>query len=107
MLQNLHGRRPEVPIVKVENLFQTERVAKEQHPANMPRIGKLTAEERLKKVQRYIEKRRRRMWQKKVSYSCRKETADQRLRIKGRFVKNEDQKEIIRKVTGDPDSQQK
>lgn len=37
---------------------------------------------------------------KKVSYVCRKDVADNRLRIKGRFVKNQDQKEIINKVIG-------
>ena len=52
-------------------------------------IGMLTACERAKKVQRYLEKRKRRKWGKKICYGCRKEMAEKRLRIKGRFVTKE------------------
>lgn len=34
----------------------------------------------------YLEKRRRRSFAKKVAYDCRKKVADQRIRVKGRFV---------------------
>jgi hypothetical protein len=76
--------------VKQETVFNIEKVPKDEHPSNQPRIGKLTLDERLVKVRRYIEKRYRRKWLKKVSYDCRKTVADNRLRIKGRFVKNQD-----------------
>lgn len=33
-----------------------------------------------------MEKKRRRVWRKKVNYDCRKKVADGRLRIKGKFV---------------------
>lgn len=49
----------------------------------------LTAEERRLKIKRFLEKRKRRIWNKKVSYDCRKKVADKRLRIKGRFVTRE------------------
>lgn len=38
---------------------------------------------------------------KKVSYSVRKDFADKRLRIKGRFIKKEDQKDIMQRIFAD------
>jgi len=81
-------------------MFNTKKVPRSEHPKHLQRIGKLTVDERLAKVRRYIEKRNRRKWMKKVSYHCRKHVADNRLRIKGRFVKNCEQQEIMYKVTG-------
>jgi hypothetical protein len=49
-------------------------------------LGGLTPEERQEKINRYLEKRRRRSFTKKVAYDCRKKVADQRIRVKGRFV---------------------
>ena len=49
-------------------------------------IGLLTIEERNKKIQKYLEKKKRRKWTKRVSYNCRKVLAEKRFRIKGRFV---------------------
>ena len=43
-------------------------------------------ETRREKVERYIRKRKSRNWNKKISYKCRKEVADARLRVKGRFI---------------------
>jgi hypothetical protein len=57
-------------------------------------IGSLTPEERYAKVRRYKEKRARRTWSKKINYGCRKRVADNRLRIKGRFVTKEQAKSI-------------
>jgi hypothetical protein len=53
---------------------------------NQKKIGKLTWEERLKRIERYRAKKAKRVWVKKISYGCRKRVADQRLRIKGRFI---------------------
>lgn len=50
------------------------------------KIGTLTLEERRIKIEKYLEKRKRRSWNKRVNYDCRKKVADNRLRIKGRFV---------------------
>ena len=49
-------------------------------------VGTCTLEERRFKIYRYLEKRRRRSFKKKVDYVCRKKVADNRIRIKGRFV---------------------
>jgi hypothetical protein len=50
------------------------------------RVGLLSLEERRLKITKYKEKRMRRTWAKKISYDCRKRVADNRLRVKGRFV---------------------
>ena len=39
------------------------------------------------KIQRYLEKKKRRIWDRKIFYGCRKVVADNRERINGRFVK--------------------
>ena len=40
---------------------------------------------------------------KKVNYTVRKDCADKRLRIKGRFIKKEDQKDILQRIFVDED----
>lgn len=55
-----------------------------QTPAKQ--VGTLSAEQRRCKIERFLEKRKRRIWAKKISYDCRKRVADNRLRVKGRFV---------------------
>ena len=49
-------------------------------------IGGLSFEKRRVKLLRYLDKKKRRVWKKKVNYDCRKKVADKRLRIKGKFV---------------------
>ena len=49
-------------------------------------VGPLTLEERAQKVNRYLEKKKKRKW-KYVRYNIRKDLADQRQRVQGRFVK--------------------
>ena len=50
------------------------------------KVGTISVEERRMKIERYLEKRSRRNYGKKVSYACRKRVADTRIRVKGRFV---------------------
>jgi len=52
------------------------------------RIGIYTREERSAIIHRFREKRKRRVWKKKIRYFCRKNLADRRVRVKGRFVKS-------------------
>ena len=49
-------------------------------------VGTLSVEERRRKIEKYLEKRSRRNYGKKVWYACRKRVADARIRVKGRFV---------------------
>mmetsp|Transcript_19291 Transcript_19291/g.35463 ORF Transcript_19291/g.35463 Transcript_19291/m.35463 type:complete len:191 (-) Transcript_19291:5563-6135(-) len=63
-------------------------------PQPAKQIGNLTPEERYNKIKRYKEKRERRVWSKKINYGCRKRVADNRLRIKGRFVTKEQAKAL-------------
>merc|ERR1719487_1182408 len=50
------------------------------------KIGIYNPTERKALLARFAEKRKRRRWVKKVRYTCRKNLADTRLRVKGRFV---------------------
>ena len=49
-------------------------------------IGPLTMKQRHEKITRYILKKRTKGQNKKFTYECRKQVAEKRLRIKGRFV---------------------
>lgn len=55
-------------------------------PEAVKYIGKLTVEERKKRVQRYLDKKKRRIWGRKVEYQCRKNLASKRARVHGRFA---------------------
>jgi hypothetical protein len=56
---------------------------------NFGRIGIYTPQQRLVIMNRYRVKRTNRQWKKVVRYDCRKNLADTRLRIKGRFVRRD------------------
>lgn len=49
-------------------------------------IGPLTLSERQQKVLKFFERKRMKSQMKKFCYKCRKQVAEKRLRIKGRFV---------------------
>ncbi|XP_051136142.1 uncharacterized protein LOC127254861 [Andrographis paniculata] len=52
------------------------------------RIGKYSGQERKNKILRYLNKRSHRNFNKTIKYACRKTLADKRVRIRGRFAKN-------------------
>lgn len=53
------------------------------------RESRVIDEARREKLRRYLEKRAKRCWKKRISYACRRQVAQKRLRIKGRFVTKE------------------
>ena len=53
---------------------------------NLRPVGPISWLERKFKVSKYIQKKKKRVWKKKISYDCRKRVADNRLRVKGKFV---------------------
>ena len=54
-------------------------------------VGAYSPEARRARITRFLDKRKHRVWTKKVKYDVRKNFADSRLRVKGRFVKKEDE----------------
>lgn len=54
-------------------------------------VGAYSKEARKARVALFLRKRARRVWTKKVKYDVRKNFADSRMRVKGRFVKKEDE----------------
>ncbi|GMP55901.1 hypothetical protein CsSME_00020570 [Camellia sinensis var. sinensis] len=54
------------------------------------KVGKLSPEDRKKKIHRYMKKRNERNFSKKIKYACRKTLADSRPRVRGRFAKNDE-----------------
>lgn len=72
-----------------------EERAASRRAQGVPMIGAYSPESRKTRVDRFVAKRDRRVWKKKVKYDVRKNFADSRLRVKGRFVKKEDE-EMLR-----------
>jgi len=62
------------------------------------RIGIYTPAERAVIIAKFNRKRERRVWNKKIRYGCRKNLADRRLRIKGRFVKRSEQEQLAKEL---------
>ena len=54
-------------------------------------VGAYSPDSRKIRIERFLAKRQHRVWTKKVKYDVRKNFADSRLRVKGRFVKKEDE----------------
>mmetsp|Transcript_23441 Transcript_23441/g.38293 ORF Transcript_23441/g.38293 Transcript_23441/m.38293 type:complete len:727 (-) Transcript_23441:689-2869(-) len=53
-------------------------------------VGAYSPNSRQLRIHRFLEKRNHRVWVKKVKYDVRKNLADSRLRVKGRFVKKDE-----------------
>ncbi|XP_059282569.1 uncharacterized protein LOC132036283 [Lycium ferocissimum] len=52
------------------------------------KIGRYSEEERKDRILRYLKKRNQRNFNKTIKYACRKTLADKRVRVRGRFAKN-------------------
>ena len=64
-------------------------------------VGPLTKKERLHKVLRHLQRKRMKSQMKKFCYKCRKQVAEKRLRIKGRFVTKKQAFEILGLTSAD------
>ncbi|XP_019183209.1 PREDICTED: uncharacterized protein LOC109178120 [Ipomoea nil] len=64
------------------------------------KIGRYSEEERKDRILRYLKKRNQRNFNKTIKYACRKTLADKRVRVRGRFAKNN---EICGDGDGDDD----
>ena len=62
-----------------------------------PYIGNYSYDERKKRIARFHKKRAERIWNRSVKYDVRKNFADSRMRVKGRFVKKEDE-QLLREL---------
>jgi hypothetical protein len=60
-------------------------------------VGAYSPESRRKRIEKFLDKRQKRVWRKEVKYDVRKNFADSRLRVKGRFVKKEDE-QLLREL---------
>ncbi|XP_057522316.1 zinc finger protein CONSTANS-LIKE 5 [Amaranthus tricolor] len=54
------------------------------------KVGRYSVEERKHRIRRYLNKRNQRNFRKTIKYACRKTLADRRVRIRGRFAKNQE-----------------
>ncbi|PIN09780.1 hypothetical protein CDL12_17634 [Handroanthus impetiginosus] len=52
------------------------------------KVGRYSVEEKKDRILRYLKKRNHRNFNKTIKYACRKTLADKRVRIRGRFAKN-------------------
>jgi len=50
---------------------------------------------RKEKVARYLAKKKSRIWNRKISYECRKRFADTRVRVQGRFITKVEQEVLM------------
>ena len=82
----------ELPQIKVETVTKLKITRQ---------VGTLAPDERAKKIQKYLEKKRQRKWHKKIHYSCRKKVADQRVRVKGRFISKQQAMKLENPILGD------
>tara|TARA_B110000971_G_C19924494_1_gene460862 strand:- start:641 stop:892 length:252 start_codon:yes stop_codon:yes gene_type:complete len=53
--------------------------------------GAYSSANRVLRIERFLKKRKLRVWTKKVQYNVRKNFADTRMRVKGMFVKKEEE----------------
>ncbi|CAI5714796.1 hypothetical protein KXD40_008077 [Peronospora effusa] len=60
-------------------------------------VGVYSPDSRQKRIEKFLDKRQKRVWRKEVKYDVRKNFADSRLRVKGRFVKKEDE-QLLREL---------
>ena len=66
-----------------------------ERDVNKHYIGAYSPESRRMRLEKFWDKKKNRIWDRKVKYDVRKNFADSRVRVKGRFVKKEDEAILI------------
>lgn len=74
-----------------ENLNEGYGSSNHLNAQNSRWVGSYSPQRRKALIKKFLEKRKRRVWNKKIRYAVRKNFADSRLRVKGRFVGKEDE----------------
>ncbi|XP_062209829.1 uncharacterized protein LOC133911553 isoform X2 [Phragmites australis] len=85
LINGCNGSPPTLPPTEISNLEDSTF-----------KVARLSPEERKEKIHRYIKKRNKRNFSKKIKYACRKTLADSRPRVHGRFAKNDELCEATR-----------
>ncbi|KAH1121297.1 hypothetical protein J1N35_004457 [Gossypium stocksii] len=71
---------------------------------NNQKVVRYSVEERKDRILRYLKKRNQRNFNKTIKYACRKSLADRRVRVRGRFARNNtelcEQEMVMRKEDG-------
>ncbi|QHO11026.1 hypothetical protein HN51_068881 [Arachis hypogaea] len=71
----------------LQNMHATETL---QTDERYLKVGRYSPQERKEKISKYRAKRSQRKFNKTIKYACRKTLADNRVRIRGRFARNDD-----------------
>ena len=78
---------PQAPIIEDKaNWVKDSKIKSDPISSPFKLIGTLSQSQRAVKVRKYLMKKQKRVWSKRVHYDCRKRVAQNRLRVKGRFV---------------------
>lgn len=77
--------------------FGTNVDSKDKSGQKQSFVGAYSPDSRRKRIEKFLDKRQKRVWRKEVKYDVRKNFADSRLRVKGRFVKKEDE-QLLREL---------
>lgn len=70
-----------------DSLLSVLNVGSPKSSSTEKKIGSYSPAARKLRLQKFHEKRKNRTWKKSIKYDCRKKLADDRPRIKGRFVR--------------------
>lgn len=103
ILQNHHQAPNPVNVVSEESRdehrhFQQDEGDDQSPPEKM--VGKLTASERKRKVEKYLMKKRKKS--QGVRYECRKNLAQKRLRYQGRFISAKEAEKLDQRLIYNP-----
>ncbi|KAF4324021.1 hypothetical protein BBO99_00002532 [Phytophthora kernoviae] len=78
---------PSVSTDSLLSVLNTDMTTPKSSQSSGKKIGSYSPEARKLRLQKFHEKRKNRTWKKSIKYDCRKKLADDRPRIKGRFVR--------------------